>query len=45
VKIDGLRTWPLKRFPHLLFYVAGDTRIDVWRLLHASRDIPAWLRE
>ena len=43
--LAGLRSWPLKRFPYLVFYVERDDHIDVWRVLHGERDIPAWLRE
>jgi toxin ParE1/3/4 len=43
--LPGLRSHRLDRFPFLLFYVEGEDRIDVWRVLHAQRDIPAWLRE
>lgn len=39
-----LRVWPVKRFPYLLFYVEHETHIDVGRVLHAQRDIPAWMR-
>jgi toxin ParE1/3/4 len=39
--IPGLRTWPLRRFPYLIFYLELDDRIDVWRVLHNRRDIPA----
>lgn len=41
----GLRVWPVKRYPYLLFYVERDDHVDVWRLLRAERDIPAWLRD
>ena len=41
--LPGLRSWPLKSCPHLIFYMTGDGRIDVWRVLHERRDIPAWL--
>lgn len=41
--IPDLRCWPLQRFPYLLFYVPDDDRIDIWRVLHARRDIPAYL--
>ena len=41
----GLRAWPLKRYPHLVFYVERDDHIDVWRVLHSQRDLPAWMRE
>ncbi|MGH7898462.1 MAG: type II toxin-antitoxin system RelE/ParE family toxin [Candidatus Binatia bacterium] len=43
--LPGLRVWPLRRFPHLIFYVERQDCVDVWRVLHAQRDIPAWLRE
>jgi toxin ParE1/3/4 len=42
--LPGLRTWPLKRYPYLVFYVEHDDHIDVWRVLHGQRDIPAWLQ-
>ena len=42
--LPGLRSWPLKRYPYLVFYVERDDHIDVWRILHAERDIPAWMR-
>jgi toxin ParE1/3/4 len=44
LNLPGLRIWACKRFPYLVFYVEHDDRIDAWRLLHASRDIPAWLQ-
>lgn len=43
--LPGLRVWPLKKFPHLVFYLDQGDRIDVWRVLHARRDVPDWLRE
>ncbi len=43
--IPGLRCWPLKRFPYLVFYCEGADGIDLWRVLHGRRDIPAWLKE
>ncbi len=39
--LPGLRSWPLKRYPHLVFYVEREDHIDVWRVLHGERDIPA----
>jgi toxin ParE1/3/4 len=42
--LPGLRSWQLKGYPHLVFYVEGVDHIDVWRVLHASRDIPTWLQ-
>lgn len=41
--IPGLRFWPLKRFPYQVFYIEWPDYIDVWRILHGHRDIPAWL--
>jgi toxin ParE1/3/4 len=38
--IPELRSWPLTRFPYVIFYVERETRIDVWRILHSRRDIP-----
>jgi toxin ParE1/3/4 len=45
LNIPGLRSWPLGRFPYLVFYVEREDHVDVWRVLHGRRDIPAWLRE
>ncbi|MBI5784986.1 MAG: type II toxin-antitoxin system RelE/ParE family toxin [Rhodocyclales bacterium] len=45
LEIPGLRAWPLKRFPHLVCYLEHTDHIDVWRVLHGQRDIPAWLHE
>jgi toxin ParE1/3/4 len=42
--LPGLRTWPLKGHPYLIFYVEQDAHIDVWRVLHMSRDIPQELQ-
>ncbi len=43
--IPGLRHQRLKRYPYLIFYIERDDHIDVWRVLHAQRDIPARLQE
>jgi toxin ParE1/3/4 len=43
VNLPGLRFWGCKRFPYLVFYFESKEQIDVWRVLHGSRDIPAWL--
>ncbi|MBL8420214.1 MAG: type II toxin-antitoxin system RelE/ParE family toxin [Dechloromonas sp.] len=43
--IPGLRSWPPKRFPHLVFCIERDDHVDVWRRLHGQRDIPAWMLE
>jgi toxin ParE1/3/4 len=44
LNLPGLRFWPLKRYPYLVFYVEHATHIDIWRVLHGKRDIPAWLQ-
>jgi len=41
----GLRFWPVKKFPYLIFYIDRADHVDVWRVLHAVRDLPAWLRD
>ena len=46
--LPGVSSWPLKSFPYVVFYRdsvvfyrdSGET-VDVWRVLHAHRDIPA----
>lgn len=38
-----LRSWPMRRFPYLVFYIEREAQVDVWRILHAQRDIPAWM--
>ena len=43
LEIPELRSWPLRKFPYLIFYMPDDERIDIWRVLHARRDIPAHL--
>ena len=42
---EGLRACALQTFPYLVFYVEREDDIDVWRVLHGNRDIPAWLLE
>ena len=43
--LPGLRASLVTGFPYLVFYVEGEAAVDVWRVLHAARDIPAWLQE
>ena len=43
--LADLRFWPLGRYCYLVFYVECDEHIDVWRVLHEQRDIPAWMNE
>jgi toxin ParE1/3/4 len=44
LNLPGLRCWSSTRFPHLVFYFEQSERIDVWRVLHGQRDIPAWMQ-
>ena len=43
--VPGLRSRPVGRFPYLIFYVDHEEEVDVWRVLHSARDIPARMRE
>ena len=45
LNLRGLRFWPIKRYPYLVFYVERADHIDVWRVLHGERDIPEWMRQ
>lgn len=45
LNLPGLRAWPLARYPHIVFYVEHSDYIDVWRVVHGQRDIPAWMQE
>lgn len=46
VELDwpGLRTQPVQRFPYLVFYLEQTNHLEVLRVLHAHRDIPASLQ-
>ena len=41
--IPDLRAWQVQRFPYVVFYVVTDEEVDVWRMLHTRRDVPATL--
>lgn len=43
--MPGLRSWRLKRYPYLVFFTERADHVDVWRVLHVKRDVPAWMRE
>lgn len=45
LNLPDLRVWSLARYPYLVFYVEQPDHIDVWRVLHSQRDIPAWMQE
>jgi len=38
--LKGLRFRIVDGFPYLVFYAETDDSIEVWRVLHAHRDIP-----
>lgn len=43
VDIPHLRSFAWRRYPHIIFYVDRNDTIDIWRVLHAKRDIPVWM--
>ena len=43
--LPGPRTRSLRRFPYLAFYIEREDHLDVWRVLHTHRDIPAGLSD
>lgn len=44
LEIPDLHSWSLTKFPYLIFYLPDEDHLDIWRVLHARRDIPAHLR-
>jgi len=44
LNIAGLQSWGLDQYPYAVFYLEHDTYVDVWRVLHGQRDIPAWMQ-
>ncbi|MEI3855953.1 MULTISPECIES: type II toxin-antitoxin system RelE/ParE family toxin [unclassified Ensifer] len=42
--LPDLRNVCLKRYPYLVFYRVQVDHVDVWRVLHAKRDIPQWMQ-
>ena len=44
LNLPGLRFWVCSRYQYLVFYMELADRIEVWRVLHAKRDVPAWLQ-
>ncbi len=45
LSLPGLRALVLARYSYLSFYLEHPDHIDVWRVLHGQRDIPAWMQE
>lgn len=44
IGLPGLRSVQFKRYSYLIFYLEQTDHIDVWRVLRAKMDIPAWLQ-
>ena len=44
-KLAGSARLAAEPTPHLVFYVECPDHIDVWRMLHGRRDIPAWMHD
>ncbi len=45
LNIPDLRVWSLDRYPQLVIYMEQAQHVEVWRVLHGARDIPATLIE
>ena len=45
LNMADLRVWPITGFPYLIFYIHEHGQVDVLRILHSARDIPASLRD
>jgi toxin ParE1/3/4 len=43
VDVPDLRSWPLGRYPFLVFYVERADTVEILRVLHMHRDIPPLL--
>ena len=43
--LPGLRSWPLRDYPFVVFYFEQETHVEIWRVLHTARDIPTWIAE
>ena len=45
LELPGLRFRTVKGFPYLVFYLERPEEVELWRILHGARDIPACMRE
>jgi toxin ParE1/3/4 len=45
LNLPGLRSWPVKKYPYIIFYVDLPAYVEIWRILHAQRDIAAWMHK
>ncbi|GBQ27657.1 type II toxin-antitoxin system RelE/ParE family toxin [Gluconacetobacter azotocaptans] len=41
--LPELRAYRVNGYPFIVFYLPRADHIDVWRVLHARRDIPTWM--
>ena len=44
LNLPGLRDYQVVRFPYLIFYIECADHSDVWRVLHAERNVAAWMQ-
>lgn len=44
LNMPELRVWSCHKYPYLVFYAESKIQIEVWRVLHSNRDIPASMR-
>ena len=45
LNLPGFRSLRVSKFPYVIFYIEQADHIDAWRVLHAQRDIPAFLKD
>lgn len=45
LQLPGIRCWPLRPWPQLVFCVERAQAVEVFRVLHGARDIPVTLTE
>ena len=43
LNLPGLRSWHLRSYPFVVFYLEQPDHVDVWRVLHERRHLPRWL--
>ena len=40
LEMPGLRAWKCHQYPSVFFYMEADDSVEIWRVLHETRDIP-----
>ena len=43
--LSGMRQWPMKSFPYLIFYLEKEKHVEIARALHTSVDISSRLED